>query len=105
MSLAFSVIINVELPSSLCRLAGIGGRLAVRLHGPATQRALLDALETAHPALRGTIREHETKCRRPYIRFFGGQEDLSRMAPDDPLPFAIANGMEPFLIIGAIAGG
>ncbi len=97
--------VTVELPSGLYRLAGISGPVAVLLDGLATQRTLLDALETAHPALRGTIRDHASKRRRPYIRFFGCQEDLSRMAPDDPLPAAIAAGDEPFLIIGAIAGG
>ena len=98
-------IIQVELPASLCLLAGIRYHLHVSIAGPITQRSVLDRLEADFPALDGTIRDHTTRLRRPFIRFFACGEDLSHSSPDDPLPAAVANGSEPFLIIGAIAGG
>ncbi len=79
--------------------------MTVEVDGPVTQRSVLDALETVYPVLRGTIRDQETKERRPLLRFFGGGEDLSHEPPDRPLPEAIAAGREPLLIVGAIAGG
>jgi hypothetical protein len=97
--------IRVELPSGLCRLAGIGREVAVRLDGPVTQRAVIDALETDYPALRGTIRDHASQRRRPFIRFFACQQDLSHTSADELLPGAVAEGREPFLVVGAIAGG
>lgn len=97
--------IRVELPASLCLLAGIGREVRVSLEGPVTQGAILDALETNYPMLQGTIRDRNSKLRRPFIRFFACQQDLSHMPPDDPLPEAVAKGTELFLVIGAIAGG
>ncbi len=97
--------VRVELPASLCRLAGTGREVTLTPAQPVTQRSLLDALEQNYPALRGTIRDQATHRRRPFIRFFACREDLSHAAPDDPLPDAIAKGAEPFLIVGAIAGG
>ena len=81
------------------------GEVGLEVNGPLTQRSLLDALEARYPMLRGTIRDHVTHDRRPFVRFFACGEDLSHESPDAPLPDAIANGAEPFLIIGAIAGG
>jgi molybdopterin synthase sulfur carrier subunit len=97
--------VRVELPSGLCRLAGTGREVAVCLDGPVTQRAVIDALETDYPALRGTMRDHASQRRRPFIRFFACQQDLSHMSADDPLPGPVAEGREPFLVVGAIAGG
>jgi sulfur-carrier protein len=100
-----SSVIRIELPAGLCLLAGIGREVAVSFDGPVTQRAILDALETNYPMLRGTLRDRDSKRRRPFIRFFACQQDLSHVPPDDPLPEAVAQGSELFLIIGAIAGG
>jgi molybdopterin synthase sulfur carrier subunit len=97
--------IRIELPASLCLLAGTGCEVQVCLEGPVTQRAILDALEKSYPMLRGTIRDQCSKLRRPFIRFFACQQDLSHMPPDDPVPDAVARGAEPFLVVGAIAGG
>jgi hypothetical protein len=97
--------VRVELPASLCVLARVGRQVEVSLEGPVTQRTILDALETRHPMLRGTIRDHGTLKRRPFIRFFACREDLSHMSADAPLPTAVAEGREQFLIIGAVAGG
>ena len=98
-------MIRVVLPPHLRTLARIDGDVELELNGSVTQRSVLDALETRYPMLRGTIRDHVTQLRRPMVRFFACGEDLSHESPDAPLPAAIANGTEPFLIIGAIAGG
>jgi hypothetical protein len=98
-------MIRVVLPANLRTLAGVGSVVELDVKAPVTQRAVLDALEGNHPALRGTIRDMVTKKRRPMIRFFACEEDWSDASPDDPLPDAIASGKEPLLIIGAIAGG
>ena len=98
-------MIRVELPAHLRTLARIGGEVSVAVDGPVTQRAVLDALEQAYPVLRGTIRDHATQRRRPFLRFFACEQDLSHELPDTPLPDAVATGAEPFLIVGAIAGG
>ena len=98
-------MIQVVLPAHLRTLAKISGDLHLELKGPVTQRSILDALETAYPPLRGTLRDHVTLKRRPFVRFFACQEDLSHESPDAPLPDAVASGKEPFLIVGAIAGG
>ena len=97
--------IRVELPFSLRALAAVGREVLVRLDGPATQRSLLDALETELPMLRGTIRDHVSKQRRPFLRFFACEQDLSHCAPDLPLPLPVAEGREAFLVVGAVAGG
>jgi molybdopterin synthase sulfur carrier subunit len=97
--------VRVELPANLCRLAGAPHQVLISLDGPVTQRAILDALEAKYPMLRGTIRDHISQLRRPFIRFFACEEDLSHMSPDEALPEAVARGLEPFLVIGAIAGG
>ena len=98
-------MILLVLPHHLRTLAHVGNEVALDVPGAVTQRAVLDALETAYPMLRGTIRDHTTRDRRAFIRFFACQEDLSRESPDAPLPDAVASGKEPFLVIGAIAGG
>jgi molybdopterin synthase sulfur carrier subunit len=98
-------MIRVELPSHLRTLARVNGEVTVEVQGQATQRSVLDALEACYPALKGTIRDHVTQQRRPFLRFFACQEDLSHESPDAPLPDAVASGAEPLLIIGAIAGG
>lgn len=98
-------MIRVVIPSNLQALAGVGRVVEVELDGPPTQRAVLDALEAAHPVLRGTIRDAVTFRRRPMVRFFACREDLSDAAPDSPLPAAVAAGTELFLIVGAMAGG
>ena len=98
-------MIRVVIPANLRTLAGVGPVVEIEVHGPATQRAVLDALEAAHPALRGTLRDTATGQRRPMVRFFACQEDFSDEPPDADLPEAVASGMEPFLIIGAMAGG
>lgn len=98
-------MITVVLPAHLRTLARISGEVKLDVKGPVTQRSILDALEAAYPPLRGTIRDHVTQQRRPFVRFFACQEDLSHESPDAPLPAAVASGTEPFLIVGAIAGG
>jgi len=98
-------MIRVTLPSPLRVLAHIDGELAFDIEGPATQRAILNALEARYPVLRGTIRDHETQKRRAFVRFFACGEDLSHESPDAPLPDSVVKGVEPFLIVGAIAGG
>jgi sulfur-carrier protein len=95
----------VELPAHLCRLASISREVHISLEGSVTQRTVLDALELAYPMLEGTIRDHTSKLRRPFIRFFACEQDLSHMSPDDALPSEVIEGKEPFLIVGAIAGG
>ncbi|PYJ67736.1 MAG: hypothetical protein DME76_14520 [Verrucomicrobia bacterium] len=98
-------MIRVVLPPHLRTLARVDGEVRVEVDGAVTQRSVLDALEVRYPMLRGTIRDHVTQLRRPMVRFFACGEDLSHESPDTPLPDAIATGSEPFLIIGAIAGG
>jgi hypothetical protein len=98
-------VIQVILPANLQTLAGVGRVVELELPAPVTQRAILDALEANHPALRGTIRDMTTKKRRPMIRFFACEEDWSDASPDSPLPDEVVAGKEPFLILGAIAGG
>jgi hypothetical protein len=98
-------MIRVMLPTHLRTLAQTGREVTVEIEGPATQRTVLDALEAAYPMLRGTIRDGATQRRRPLVRFFACQEDLSHEAPDAPLPEAVASGREPYLIVGAMAGG
>jgi molybdopterin converting factor small subunit len=98
-------VIRVVLPGNLRTLAQVGREVEVEVVGAATQRSVLDALEASYPALRGTIRDQTTKRRRPMVRFFACEEDLSDEALDEPLPEAVATGAEPFLIIGAMAGG
>ena len=98
-------MIQVILPANLQTLAGVGRVVELELPAPVTQRAILDALEANHPALRGTMRDMTTKKRRPMIRFFACEEDWSDASPDAPLPDEVVSGREPFLIIGAIAGG
>ncbi len=97
--------IRVELPSGLSALAGVPREVLVTLDGVATQLSLLDGLEAKYPVLRGAIRDHATKCRRPFIRFFACQRDYSHAAAEDPLPDPVLEGREPFLIVGAIVGG
>ena len=98
-------MIRVELPAHLRTLARVGSEVTVDVEGQPTVRAVLDALEGRYPMLRGTIRDHDTRERRPYLRFFGCEQDLSHQSPDAPLPDAIATGAEPLLVIGAMAGG
>jgi hypothetical protein len=98
-------MIRVELPQHLRTLAHVGREVQLEVAGQVTQRSVLDALEARYPMLRGTIRDHETQQRRPFLRFFACEDDLSHESPDTPLPAAVASGKEPFLIIGAIAGG
>jgi hypothetical protein len=98
-------MIRVILPHHLRTLAQVGAEVTLQVEGPVTQRAVLDALETRYPMLRGTIRDHVTQQRRPFLRFFACAEDLSHEPPDAPLPEAVASGAEPFQIVGAIAGG
>lgn len=97
--------IRVVLPAHLRTLAGVVGEVRIEVDGPVTQRSVLDALETRYPMLRGTIRDRSTLQRRPFVRFFACGQDLSHEPPDATLPGAIATGDEPFLIVGAIAGG
>jgi sulfur-carrier protein len=99
------VMVRVELPQHLRTLAHVNGEVRLKVEGRVTQRSVLDALEARYPMLCGTIRDHVTRERRPFLRFFACQEDLSHESPDDPLPSAVASGTEPFLIIAAIAGG
>ena len=98
-------VVRVELPAHLRTLAQVGREITLEVDAPVTQRSVLDALEQRYPMLCGTIRDHVTKERRAFLRFFACQEDLSHEPPDAPLPDAVASGHEPFLIIGAIAGG
>jgi hypothetical protein len=98
-------MIRVVLPKHLRTLAGVDKEVELRVEGPATQRSVLDALEARFPMLRGTIRDHVTQQRRPFLRFFACEQDLSHEPPDAPLPDAVVLGAEPFLVVGAIAGG
>jgi sulfur-carrier protein len=98
-------MIRVVLPQHLRTLARVGEEVEVRVEGPATQRSVLDALEASYPVLRGTIRAHVTHRRRPFVRFFACEQDLSHEPPDAPLPEPVARGMEPLLVVGAMAGG
>jgi sulfur-carrier protein len=98
-------VIRIELPQHLRTLAQVGREVELHVDGPVTQRSVLDALEARYPMLRGTIRDQVTQQRRAFLRFFACQEDLSHEPPDAPLPDAVASGKEPFLIVGAIAGG
>jgi len=98
-------MIRVVLPTPLRTLAQVTGEVQLELEGPVTQAAILDALEGRYPALRGTMRDHVTHKRRPFVRFFACQQDLSLDPPDTVLPEEIASGKEPFLVIGAMAGG
>ena len=98
-------MIRVYLPAHLRMLARLNGEVELTVEGPVTQRSVLDALEARYPMLRGTIRDHVTQQRRPFVRFFACEEDLSHEPPDAPLPDAVATGTEPFMIVGAIAGG
>jgi sulfur-carrier protein len=98
-------MIRVELPFHLRKLARIEGDVQLDVQGTVTQRAIIDALEASYPMLRGTIRDHATHKRRPFVRFFACERDLSHESPDEPLPIAVAKGDEPFLIVGAMAGG
>ena len=98
-------IIRVVLPAHLRTLAKISGDVELEVSGPVTQRSVLDALEARYPTLQGTIRDHVTHKRRDFVRFFACQEDLSHESPDAALPDAVASGAEPFLVVGAIAGG
>jgi hypothetical protein len=99
------VIIRVVLPAHLRTLARVAGELKLDVDGPVTARAVLDALETRYPMLQGTIRDQLTHQRRAFVRFFACQQDVSHESPDTPLPHAVAVGAEPFLIVGAMAGG
>ena len=98
-------MIRVVLPQHLRTLAKVSGEVTLDVDGPVTQRSVLNALEALYPVLQGTIRDHVTLQRRPFLRFFACEEDLSHESPDAPLPAVVASGAEPFLIIGAIAGG
>ena len=97
--------VRVRLPTHLRTLAGVGAEVVVAVTGVPTQRTVLDALEAACPGLSGTIRDPESGRRRPFVRFFACEDDLSHQPPDDPLPAAVAAGTEPFVVIGAMAGG
>jgi molybdopterin synthase sulfur carrier subunit len=98
-------MIRVVLPAHLRTLAKVEGEVTLDVSGPATQRSVLDALEARYPMLLGTLRDHVTQKRRPFVRFFACEEDLSHESPDAPLPEAVVKGIEPFLVVGAIAGG
>ena len=98
-------MVRVVLPAHLRTLAGIAGDVELPVDGPVTQRKLLEAIEARHPVLRGTIRDQVTQCRRALVRFYACRQDLSNYPPDTPLPAAVAAGTEPFLIVGAMAGG
>ncbi len=99
------LMIRVELPAHLRTLARVDGEVTLRVESPVTQRTVLDALEASYPALCGTIRDHVTHRRRPFVRFFACELDLSHALPDAPLPEAVASGAEPLLVVGAMAGG
>jgi hypothetical protein len=98
-------MIRVELPAHLQTLARVGSEVTVDVGGQVTLRAVLDALEASYPVLRGTIRDHVTERRRPFVRFFACEQDFSHELPDTPLPEAVANGKEPLLVVGAMSGG
>ena len=98
-------MIRVILPAHLRTLAGVSGEVTIEIEGAVTLRAVLDALEARYPTLRGTIRDHATRQRRPFLRFFACEEDLSHDSPDLPLPEPVAAGREPLLVVGAMAGG
>jgi molybdopterin synthase sulfur carrier subunit len=98
-------MIRVQLPGHLRTLAKIDGEVKLEVDGTATQRSVLDALEARYPMLRGTLRDHVTQQRRPFVRFFACEQDLSHESPDAPLPDAVVKEVEPFLVVGAIAGG
>jgi hypothetical protein len=98
-------MIRVALPFHLRTLARVNGEVQLEVAGPVTQRSVLDALEARYPALRGTIRDHDTLRRRPFVRFFACEQDFSHAPPDTELPEAVAAGDEPFMVVGAIAGG
>lgn len=98
-------MIRVYLPAHLRNLAKLKGEAELQVEGPITQRTILDALEARYPMLRGTIRDHVTKERRPFVRFFACEQDVTHESPEMPLPEAVAKGTEPFMIVGAIAGG
>ena len=105
MSVPARAVIRVVIPHHLRTLAGAGGHVELELEGPPTLGAVLDALEARYPVLKGAIRDHGTKKRRPFIRFYACERDLSHEPPDTPLPEAVTSGAEPFLVVGAIAGG
>jgi sulfur-carrier protein len=98
-------MIRVVIPVHLRRIAGSGKEVTLQVEGPVTQRSVLDALEATYPMLRGTIRDHTTQQRRPFLRFFACGEDLTHESPDTPLPDAVVTGTEPFMVVGAMAGG
>ena len=98
-------MIRVVLPAHLRSLANVDGEVSLIVDGEVTQRSVLDALEVSYPVLQGTIRDHVTKRRRPFVRFFACEQDLSHERPDAPLPEAVATGAEAFLVVGAMAGG
>jgi sulfur-carrier protein len=98
-------VIRVRLPHHLRTLAGVDGEIQLPVDGPVTQRGVLDALEAAYPMLAGTIRDRQTKLRRPFVRFFACEEDLSNEDPDSPLPDEVVAGREPYFVVGAMAGG
>lgn len=98
-------MIRVILPAHLRNLARVSREVTVQVDGPVTQRTVLDALEASYPMLRGTIRDRKTQTRRPLVRFFACAEDLSHEQPDAPLPEAVVSGAEPFMVVGAMAGG
>ncbi len=98
-------MIQIVLPPHLRTLTRVNGKVVLEVEGPVTQRSVLDALEAKYPVLRGTIRDHITQQRRPFIRFFANEEDWSNESSDAPLPAAVVTGAEPFLIVGALAGG
>jgi molybdopterin synthase sulfur carrier subunit len=98
-------MIRVVLPHHLRNLARVGDEVEIQVEGTATQRSVLDAIEATYPVLRGTIRDHVSRQRRPFLRFFACEQDLSHEPPDAPLPEAVVAGEEPFLIVGAMAGG
>jgi hypothetical protein len=98
-------MIRIVLPFHLRNLAHVGSEIALAVEGEVTVRSVLDALEARYPMLRGAIREHDTLQRRPFLRFFACEEDVSHQSPDAPLPEAVVSGKEPFIVIGAIAGG
>ncbi|HZT37793.1 MAG TPA: MoaD/ThiS family protein [Bryobacteraceae bacterium] len=98
-------MIRVVLPAHLRTLAQVRGEVSLEVEGPATVRSVLDALEARYPMLAGTVRDHQTQQRRPFVRFFACEEDWSHESPDAPLPEAVASGKEPLLVVGAIAGG
>ncbi len=99
------IVVRVVLPTHLRTLARVSGEVELGVDGPVTQRSVLDALEARYPMLRGTIRDHDTHRRRAFLRFFACEQDLSHELPDAPLPDPVASGAEPFLVVGAVAGG